>query len=301
MTQYTPRARSMAEFKSLMARLRPPADAPPPPGLVARQDDVIIAPYGKCGTTMLQQMFHQLRTGGDMAFDDISRVVPWIETAPALGIDCNAPQRATPRGFKSHLAYDALPRGAKYVVCLRDPGDAFVSMLRFMEGWFIESGTIAAEDFFEGWAAGGGPDGGGYWDHLLSWWARRHDPAVLLFTYRGLTADRVGHIGRLATFVGITLDEALAALVLERTSLAYMLEHKDHFDDAMMRAMSEAGLGLAPGADSAKVRVGGRHADELSPQLVARLEAIWAERVTPVTGHSDFAALEAEVARTAAA
>ena len=108
MTQYTPRARSMAEFKSLMARLRPPADAPPPPGLVARQDDVIIAPYGKCGTTMLQQMFHQLRTGGDMDFDDISRVVPWIETAPALGIDCNAPQRATPRGFKSHLAYDAL-------------------------------------------------------------------------------------------------------------------------------------------------------------------------------------------------
>src|SRR6187549_3056244 len=45
-----------------------------------RPDDVIITPYGKCGTTWLQQVFHGLRTRGDMDFDDISRVVPWIET-----------------------------------------------------------------------------------------------------------------------------------------------------------------------------------------------------------------------------
>ena len=60
--------------------------------------DVIITPFAKCGTTWLQQIFHTLRTRGDMDFDDISRVVPWIETAPMLGIDLNAAQRAEPRG-----------------------------------------------------------------------------------------------------------------------------------------------------------------------------------------------------------
>ena len=68
-----------------------------------RPDDVIIAPYGKCGTTWLQQVFHGLRTRGDMDFDDISRIVPWIETAYDLGLDLEAPQRGEPRGFKSHL------------------------------------------------------------------------------------------------------------------------------------------------------------------------------------------------------
>src|SRR5258708_2047810 len=82
-----------------------------------------------------RQTFHTLRTRGDRDFDDISRVVPWIETAGACGIDLNAPQRAEPRGFKSHLDYDRTPKGARYVVSLRDPKDAMVSMYRFMEGW----------------------------------------------------------------------------------------------------------------------------------------------------------------------
>lgn len=43
--------------------------------------DVIISPFGKYGTTWLQQVCHDLRTRGDMDFDDISRVVPWLETA----------------------------------------------------------------------------------------------------------------------------------------------------------------------------------------------------------------------------
>ena len=52
-----------------------------------RPTDIVISPFGKSGTTWTQQIFHTLRTRGDMAFDDISRVVPWIETSLALGID----------------------------------------------------------------------------------------------------------------------------------------------------------------------------------------------------------------------
>ena len=136
------RARSLEEMDELDARMgeldmaAAIADYRPRPG------DVIISPYAKCGTTWLQQTFHTLRTGGDMDFDDISRVVPWIETSRLLEIDLEAPQRADPRGFKSHLAWDEIPKGARYVVSQREPKDALVSMHRFMEGWMLEPGAV---------------------------------------------------------------------------------------------------------------------------------------------------------------
>lgn len=261
-------------------------------GFRPRPTDVIIAPFGKSGTTWMQQIFHTLRTRGDMDFDDISRVVPWIETAAACGIDINADQRAEPRGFKSHLAYDAIPKGARYIVSLRDPRDALVSFYRFMEGWFLEPGAVSIETFAAWWL--NRTVVGDYWHHLLSWWAVRDDPAVLLMTYEQMIADPEGAIRRVAAHTGIALDQDLLALTLERSSLSYMLAHKDRFDDAMLRRESEAKCGLPPGSNSAKVRKGGvgGHAAELPPQIVADLDAKWAERIAPVTGCADYAALD---------
>ncbi len=99
------RARSLAEWRELQGRMAKPQDfADSIKSYRPRPTDIVITPFGKCGTTWLQQTFHTLRTRGDMDFDDISRVVPWIETAKIVGLDLEAPQRAEPRGFKSHLA-----------------------------------------------------------------------------------------------------------------------------------------------------------------------------------------------------
>jgi aryl sulfotransferase len=180
------------------------------------------------------------------------------------------------------------------VVSFRDPKDALVSMYRFMEGWFFEPGAISIEDFAPHWL-----QGDGYWKHLLGWWGAREDPNVLVFTYEAMIADPAGHVRCLAAFCGLPLDDALLALTLERSSIGYMLAHKDRFDDAMMRAASEARCNLPPGSDSAKVRKGGvgGHKAELPPSLAAQLDAKWAELVTPATGFADYAALEA-AART---
>lgn len=292
------RARTIAEFQALGAKvfvgdeiLRSMASFEP------RPSDVVISPFGKCGTTWLQQTFHTLRTGGDMDFDDISDVVPWIETATALGIDLNAPQRAEPRGFKSHLPYDPMPKGARYVVSLRDPKDAFISMLRFMEGWFIEPGAVPMADFYADWASD--EFGSNYWLHLLSWWRQRDNPDVLLLTYEHMIDAPEQHIHMLADFCGIALDDDLLALTLERSSLAYMLEHKEKFADPMMRALTERRCGFASGSDSAKVRKGGvgGHKKELEPEIAERIDAAWAEHVEPETGFADYAALDAEIRR----
>lgn len=290
------RARSMEEFRSGQRQFRDEAiaarDSAPP--FEPRPTDVIISPYGKCGTTMLQQAFHTLRTRGEIDFDDISRVVPWIEMSPMLGIDLNARQRAEPRGFKSHLSYTSIPKGARYVVSLRDPKDSFVSMYRFMEGWFLEPGAVSIEDFFDGWVRGRGAEGEGYWDHLLSWWPVRGEPNVMLTSYSVMTRDPAAHIRRLAAFIGIPLDDELLELTVQRTGRDWMLEHKDRFDDKLMRDLSETRGGLPPGSDSAKVRAGsGTHRDELPPAIAKRIEEIWAERITPALGFRTFAELEA--------
>ncbi|QLC25264.1 sulfotransferase domain-containing protein [Parasphingopyxis algicola] len=295
------RAETAEEFGALIGQMFVPEEvARSIAALDPRPTDVVISPYGKCGTTWLQQAFHTLRTGGDMDFDDISAVVPWVETAELLGIDINAEQRAEPRGFKSHLSYDDMPRGARYIVSLRNPKDALVSMHKFMEGWFIEPGTVPIERFVHGWI-GDDPQEKGYWRHLLSWWERIDEADTLLFTYEHMIEDPEGHTRRLAEFCDIELDAELLALTLERSSLAYMLDNKAKFADAMMRAASEQRCGLPAGGDSAKVRKGGvgGHKTELQAETAARLDEIWAELVAPRTGFADYAALDAQIRRRA--
>jgi len=287
------RARDTTELAALFDRFFTPEDVTASiQSWRPRPTDVVITPCGKCGTTWLQQTFHALRTRGDMDFDDISRVVPWIETAVMLGLDLEATQRAEPRGFKSHLSYDALPPGARCVVSLRDPRDTLVSSYRFAEGWFFEPGSIGIADYAPAWV------GGGYFSHLVSWWLQRGNPAVLLTTYEQMSAEPEATVRRLAAFCGIPLDAELLALTMQRSSLAFMLQHKRCFDDAMMRAASEVACGLPPGSDSAKVRQGavGSHRNELPAAVAEAIELRWRAVVTPATGLSDYAALRASLA-----
>jgi hypothetical protein len=125
----------------------------------------------------------------------------------------------------------------------------------------------------------------------------RDQPNVTLVSYEHMTAEPEAHVKRLAAFAGLPLDDELLTLTLERSSLAFMLAHKDRFDDRMMRELSEARCNLPAGSDSAKVRKGGvgGHRQELPPEIAAEIDAAWTEQVAPVLGFPDYAALEAEL------
>lgn len=292
------RATTIAEFHALQERMMSRDDVMRGLAFRPRSTDVIITPFGKCGTTWLQQIFHTLRTRGDTDYDDISAVVPWIETAAALGQDLDAEQKADPRGFKSHLGWDLVPKGARYIVSIRDPKDALVSMYRFMEGWFIEPGAVPIDVFArESYLRQtGGPN---YWSHLASWWAVRRDPAVLMLSYEQMNRDPERTIRRVAAHCGIPLDQDLLGITLHNSSLEFMLAHKNKFDDLGMRLLSERNCGLPPGSDSAKVRQGkvGSHRAELPADVGAEMDAIWAEQITARYGYPDYAALEAALLR----
>lgn len=262
-----------------------------------RPTDIVVSPFGKCGTTWLQQITHTLRTGGDMDFDDISRVAPWIESSTDLGLDLDAEQRANPRIFKSHLDAHRIPAGGRYIVSCRDPKDALYSMYRFMEGWFLEPGTVALDDFARGTfiAPGNAPGstGGSYWDHLISWWDRRGDPDVLFMAYEHMKANLTGTIQTVAAFMEIDLDDELLAITERHASLSFMQQHKDRFDDKLMRDRSTVVCGLAADSESSKVREGavGSSQQMMSPALVAEFDNLWRDKVAPALGFADYAAL----------
>lgn len=292
------RARSLEEvginFQALMS-FAPEHYRP----LEPRPTDVFISPWAKSGTTMMQQMFHQLRmvaaTGaGDMDFDDISRMTPWEDAGPIADFDMNLAQRAEPRGFKSHREYERLPAGCRYVVTLRDPRDTYMSFYRFFSGWHFEPGSVSLDEFFPLWMSGG-PGGCDYATHLLSWYARRDEPDTLLVTYRWAAANRPAMIRRLAGFLAIAVTDDDVALVADMTSRDFMHAHKDRFDDRMMADAFAAKVGVPADSDSAKVQAKGSDGSALPPSVVERIDALWAERIAPATGHPNFASLAAEL------
>ncbi|WP_324073700.1 MAG: sulfotransferase domain-containing protein [Erythrobacter sp.] len=265
--------------------------------LVTQPGDVYITSWAKSGTTLMQQMFHQIRmvaaTGaGDMDFDDISRMTPWEDTALPLDFDMNVAQRAQPRGFKSHREYERLPSGARFIVTLRDPKETFVSYYRFLDGWHIEPGSIPIEDFYPMWL-GGGPGGCDYATHLLSWYARADAPDTLLATYRWAAKNRAAMIARMTEFLGLSLTPEQAAIVLDMTSRDFMHAHKDRFDDAMFCKVLEERIGVPAASDSSKVQAVASDAGAVPPVIAEKIDAMWAERIAPVTGHADFASLAA--------
>ncbi|MEO0057910.1 MAG: hypothetical protein RIT17_1383 [Pseudomonadota bacterium] len=293
------RARSLEEAALNMGALYEGAPQQHFRPLATRDGDVFITSWAKSGTTLMQQMFHQIRmvaaTGeGDMDFDDISRMTPWEDTALVIDFDMNTPQRAHPRGFKSHREYERLPAGARYVVTLRDPHETYVSFYRFFDGWHIERGALSMEEFFPMWLAGG-PGGCDYVTHLLSWYARRDAPDTLLASYRWAAKNRPAMIRRLAAFMGVTLGDAQVALVEAMTTREFMSAHDDRFDDAMLCKVMEERIGVPASGDSTKVQAVASDAGVLPAAVAAQIDALWAERVAPVTGHADFASLAAVI------
>ena len=114
-----------------------------------RPTDVVITPFAKSGTTWMQQIVHTLRTRGDMDFDDISRMIPFIDANHLVELDLNAEQRANPRAFKTHLTWELCPQGGRYINVVRDPVAAAMSMFNFAEGSIVERGVFTPDEVTE--------------------------------------------------------------------------------------------------------------------------------------------------------
>lgn len=290
------RPATVAEFRELVAFMKQGPRVSPSfrPGAT----DVLVATYPKSGTTWVQQIVHGLRSRGSMDFEEISLVVPWIETAPMLGIDLDAAQVAEPRAFKTHLPWDLVPRGGRNIYIVREPGDVLVSFYHFMKGVIFEEDAIDIETFaFEHFLVGSAS--GRYWDNVRSWWQVRTRSDVLFLCFEDMKKDLRAAVERIAAFAGIAADAELLDLVTRQASFEFMRAHEAQFDDLPTILVFCRMLGLPP-ARTTKVRagrVGARNA-ELSPRITAMLDAEWQREIAEPLGLRSYDELRAALART---
>lgn len=212
------------------------------------QNDVIIVTFPKTGTTWLQQICHQIRTGGHIDFEEISdeRIVPWLEVGPFIGIDLSLPQTAPPRCFKSHAALSELSfleaAGARYICMLRDPEATMVSMFKFHHAKHMGSEETdvnkwALEHFFPN----ADRKNKSIWEFYIEIWKCRDLANVLIIVYENLKTQLSSYIPRVATFMGLPAPASDTQVKIEELcSFEWMSMHQHLFDDHHMGIRHDA-------------------------------------------------------------
>jgi len=255
-----------------------------------RPTDVVVITFPKTGTTWLQQVCEQLRTGGDMSFTEIEERQPWLEFAWDCGQDLDDDQVAFPRLFKSHQLLSAINPGAKYLSILRDPETVFTSWFHFQKvknrrpfvdcadtNEYALTGDFEGDNIF----------GTNVWDYYVELWEARHEANVFVLCYETLVKNARAYLPHIAQFLGTPDDNSRLETVLQMSSKEFMAEHGHQFDDHFIR---DKGMELGRAAKIMEVapKVTTRQKDVLTPKTLKWLERTWAEKVTPRTGLASY-------------
>ena len=220
-----------------------------------RDGDIIVSVPAKSGTTWMMNIVHQLRTGGDAGFKDIYIEVPWLEFVE--GPD-DIPQRrldrfrsmttARRRAFKTHSAPPLLPYvepgpsapDVKYIVVVRNPEEALVSMKPFIEGhsqaffdhWQVPKHAMARPTFdaFYREVLANMPVAEMFFGFVASWWPLRNKPNVRVYHFSDLKWDPERIIPAIAGFLGFTPGPDQWPRILEYCSFEWMKRFQDKFE-----------------------------------------------------------------------
>ncbi len=287
------RPNNIEEVCSRLASFRSAEAACAIKDFAARADDVFISTYSKSGTTWMQQIVHQLRSECSTDFDEISCVVPWLESAIDMNIDPHADQPYSFRAFKCHLLYQDLPKGGRYITVLRDPEKVLSSFYRFFDGWWFERGSVSIDEFaatlyMRGSAAGR------HWDHLIDWWKRKDSADTLVLSYEDMLKAPDKAVEVVADFLDISLGKNLLETAKVNSSIEYMLNNSRQFDEHVLREIRDPIWGLPPGGTSGKVAKK-TNAVKPSAKTIAALDEIWSETVGEALGFADYHALRSSL------
>lgn len=213
-------------------------------GFRFREDDVVIATYGKAGTTWTQQIVSQLIFRGAENVN-VAKHSPWLDlrvpdkkTKHAL-LDAQTHRRV----IKTHLPVDALvfsPK-AKYVYIARDGRDVVWSLYnhhRSANAEFFKAindtpGRVGPplpiapppsqiRQYFLDWLEGDGYPFWPFWENVRTWWEIRDLPNVMLLHFNDLKRDLPGQVARIAEFLSVDLDDAEFARACEHCTFDHM-------------------------------------------------------------------------------
>ena len=178
-----------------------------------REDDIVIATFGKAGTTWMQQIVGQLIFKGEENVP-VSELSPWLDLRfPPKEVKLAALNAQRHRRFvKTHLPVDALVFNPhiKYVYIARDGRDILWSLYnhhaKANEKWYaamngpglvgepVPHVDLDVVPYFRRWLERDGYPFWSLWENVRSWWAVRDLPNVLLVHYANLKRDLSGEM-----------------------------------------------------------------------------------------------------------
>ncbi|KAL1442042.1 hypothetical protein MTO96_008050 [Rhipicephalus appendiculatus] len=174
-----------------------------------QDDDLVLVSYLKCGNNWLEQIIQLILHRGESA-ENYAEFHRWCPYPEMTGMDyLNNMQ--PPRFFKTHFQYQQQLKNPKGQVHLPYPQSA--RCLRLILSLRPESFEVERGD---------------YCDHLLSWYAHRHEENVFFLTFEHLKNDFRNTVLSLAGFMGeqyrrmLVEDEDVYRNVVEKSSVPYM-------------------------------------------------------------------------------
>ncbi len=213
-------------------------------GFKFRDDDIIIATYGKSGTTWMQQIVSQLVFDGAEGID-VAGLSLWYDFRLNGAETFARIEAQTHRRFlKTHLPAEAMPISskAKYIYIGRDGRDTAWSFFNHQHniteeglnginnapgrvGPPMDRGADNVHEFYRDWMAKDGYPAESFWRHVRGWWALRDLPNVKLVNFSELKADLDGSIRAIADFLGIEPSDGDFGRITDHCSFEYMRQH----------------------------------------------------------------------------
>ena len=250
-----------------------------------RDDDIVVATYGKSGTTLTQQIVAQLVLNGDPEVYGAA-VSPWLEVRVDETVLERARAQTHRRFLKTHLALDELTYSpiAKYIVVGRDARDIIWSWHNHFRGFRQVAlpefqnelpPTVPADvvQFYHAFLDGPGQQTP-FWSYVQGWWDARGLPNLLTLHYADLIADLPREISKIATFLDIPVDDARVGVAAAHCSLAHM--RKVAANDPILNTVFEHGA-----ETFINKGVNGRWRDLLTRAEIDKCDEIAARELTP--------------------
>jgi len=198
-------------------------------------------------------MLYQMMTDGNMDFEHLYDVSPWLAWAISYNLEIKETQNR--RLFKSHDPYSYMNhlKKGKFIFLIRNSLDVLHSFYHHGKDYY------QLEKSYEDWA----PERLEYWyKYNEAWLKNENNLDILYLNYEDTINDKEKQIERIANFVGIDLTEEVKMRTMERSSFEFMKKHEEKFGEQPNRKKvynnfirkGKSGEGILEATESIKLK-----------------------------------------------
>ena len=192
-----------------------------------RDDDIYIITFPKSGTTLMQMLLYQMTTDGNMDFNHIYDVSPWIRNDVFL----KRPPREfpSPRIIKSHDPYRKFDRSTKgrFIFVIRNGMDVAVSLYHQQKNYNkadLDFDKFYKKTFLDKHQMN-------YFRFMKAWLQNKNNLNVLYIHFEDILKDFDQTIDRIAQFCDIEITAEDRPRIKDRCSFEFMKQHEDKFGE----------------------------------------------------------------------